>query len=208
MSNFSPAGGGPFDIPDATTPPEITDEIMKLCRQLDPTQVPVYVPVSPWGSSMMDRCFFNLPEKIGVDGGSIQHGWTIWERPGLLIEGEFHAVWVSPEGDLIDITPKKDGETEILFLPDGKRIWTGELIDNVRMPLVDNEITRRLIKSSKESFETRRRHYRGRTSGRNIGRDRTFTRILSRALRAVRRKLHARESRPPQSRQERALPLR
>jgi hypothetical protein len=109
----------------------------------------------------MDSCFFNLPEKITADSGSIQHGWALWERPGLLIEGEFHAVWVSSEGELIDITPKRDGEIEILFLPDSRRVWTGELVDNVRMPLVDNEITRRLIKSSKESFEIRKRHYKG-----------------------------------------------
>ena len=161
MSDFSSTGRGQLDIPDATTPPDISSEIMQICQQLDPTQLPVYVPVRPWESSRVDSCFFNLPEKIAVDGGGIQHGWTIWERPDLLVEGEFHAVWVSPEGELIDITPKRDGETEILFLPDSKRTWTGELVDNVRMPLIDNEITRLLIKSSKQSFEIRKKHYRG-----------------------------------------------
>ena len=161
MSSFSSASKGPFDIPDSTTPPEITDEIMQLCRQLDPSQTPRYVPVRPQAGSMIDSCFFNLPEKVAADGGSIQHGWTIWERPSLLIEGEFHAVWVSPGGEFVDITPKRDSEKEILFLPDSKRVWTGELVDNVRMPLINNEITRRLIKSSKESFEIKKRHYKG-----------------------------------------------
>ncbi len=110
---------------------------------------------------MLDCCFFNVPKKVTAEGGRIQYGWAIWERPGLLIEGEFHAVWVSPEGEFIDITPKRDGETEILFLPDGHREWTEELVDNVRMPLTDNEITRRLVKSSKESFEFKKRHYKG-----------------------------------------------
>lgn len=161
MSSISTARGGRFDIPDSTTPREITEEIMKLCRQLDPTQTPIYVPVRPPANSMVDSCFYNLPDKIKADGGSAQHGWTIWERPGLLIEGEFHAVWVSPEGEFIDITPKVDGETEILFLPDSRRVWTGELVDNVRMPLVDNEITRLLVKSSKEQFAIRQKHFKG-----------------------------------------------
>jgi hypothetical protein len=161
MSNFSSVAQGRPDIPDSTTPPEITDEIKSLCRRLDPSQTPVYVPVRPRAGSVMDSCFFNLPEKVAADGGSVQHGWTIWERPGLLIEGEFHAVWVSPEGEFVDITPKRDGEKEILFLPDNERVWTGELVDNVRLPLIDNEITRRLIKSSKESFESKKRHYKG-----------------------------------------------
>jgi hypothetical protein len=161
MNKFSSVIGPWPDIPVSTTPPKITDEITQLCRELDPTQIPAYVSVLPWETSMLDSCFFNLPEKVTAEGGSIQHGWTIWERPGLLIEGEFHAVWVSPDGDFIDITPKKDGEKEILFLPDSKRVWTDELVDNVRIPLVDNEITRRLIKSSKETFISKRRHYKG-----------------------------------------------
>lgn len=161
MHKLSSAGNGPIDIPISTTPSKITDEIRKLCRQLDATQVPAYVSVRPWGNSLRDRCFFNLPEKVAADGGSIQHGWTIWETPGLLIEGEFHAVWVSADGEYVDITPKRDGEKEILFLPDSERIWTGELVDNVRMPLIDNAITRRSIKSSKERFEIRKRSYDG-----------------------------------------------
>lgn len=148
-------------IPESTTPPAVTEQVLALCRKLDPSRTPAYVPVSPWERSIMDSCFFNIPEKIAADGGGVQYGWTIWERPGLLIEGEFHAVWVSPVGEFIDITPKRDGENKILFLPDSQRVWTGEPVDNVRMPLVDNEITRRLIKSSEESFELRKRHYKG-----------------------------------------------
>lgn len=161
MSSFSPTSKRSFDIPASTTPPEITEDVMRLCRLLDQSQTPVYVPVRPWAGSKVDSCFFNLPEKIAADGGGVQHGWTIWERPGLLVEGEFHAVWVSPAGELIDITPKKDGETEILFLPDVKRVWTGELVDNVRLPLVDNEITRRLVGDSKALFEVRKKHFKG-----------------------------------------------
>ena len=160
MNKLSSASNDPINIPNSTTPPKITDEITQLCRQLDPTQAPTYVSVRPWGRSMLDSCFFNLPEKVTAEGGSIQHGWTIWERPDLLIEGEFHAVWVSPDGEFIDITPKRDGEKEILFLPDSQRVWKGELVDNVRMPLVDNEITQRLVKSSKESFEIKKRNHK------------------------------------------------
>lgn len=57
-------------------------------------------------------------EKISHDGGSILFGWTIWEWPGVLLTAEFHAVWVSPNGDRFDITPKPQKETEIAFVPD------------------------------------------------------------------------------------------
>ena len=73
MSNFSSAGRGPFDIPDSTTPPEITDEIMQLCRQLDPSQTPMYVTVRPQAVSMMDSCFFNLPEKVAAVQRQLGH---------------------------------------------------------------------------------------------------------------------------------------
>jgi hypothetical protein len=54
-------------------------------------------------------------EKIKAEGGAIRFGWNIWEYAGVYLTAEFHAVWVDPSGNLIDITPKPDRETRIIF---------------------------------------------------------------------------------------------
>lgn len=107
----------------------------------------------------MDNCFYNLPDKVKIDSGRIQYGWTIWENPGLLLEAEFHAVWVSPANDFVDITQKTDGEKQILFLPDSKRVWQKEMVDNIRLPLVDNAYTRQLILAGEAYFRLRQKYW-------------------------------------------------
>ncbi|MEG2312584.1 hypothetical protein, partial [Brevundimonas sp.] len=62
-------------------------------------------------------CHFNVAEQINRAGGSRQHGWMIWYHETHL-SAEFHSVWVNDAGDYIDLTPRVDGEVEILFLPD------------------------------------------------------------------------------------------
>ena len=52
-------------------------------------------------------------------------GWQVWEWPGLYLEAEFHAVWRSPSGQLIDLTPKEMPIHKILFLEDPVRIYGG-----------------------------------------------------------------------------------
>src|ERR1700733_3018912 len=46
-----------------------------------------------------------IRERIRTRGGSIGFGWRLREWPGVLLTAEFHAVWVDPEGVLVDITP-------------------------------------------------------------------------------------------------------
>jgi hypothetical protein len=143
-----------------TTPIHITTKILEFCRSLDPNQTPVYVPVLPALGVRVDHCFYDIQKKIRIDGGHVQYGWTIWEKPEILIEAEFHAVWVSPENRLIDVTPKTDREQQILFLPDANRVWQGEPVDNVRFPLVDNAYTRHIIRYSEARFRLRKKYWR------------------------------------------------
>jgi hypothetical protein len=91
--------------------------------------------------------------KIDRDGGSIQHGWSIWERPGIFIEGIFHAVWISPDGTLIDVTPEVDNEKEILFLPDPVRIFDEQKfnrLNNIRMAILDHPLVHDFLKTVEE----------------------------------------------------------
>ena len=58
-------------------------------------------------------------EKARHDGGNTGFGWTIWEwRARVFLNAEFHAVWVLPDNELIDITSKPEGEARITFVSD------------------------------------------------------------------------------------------
>ena len=80
----------------------------------------------------------DVRRQVEEHGGSIQHGWTIWEWPGISAEGEFHAVWRKPDGQLLDVTQKKDGESRIVFAPDPKRVFEERRVPNIRMAIGRN----------------------------------------------------------------------
>lgn len=130
------------------TPPEITKHLIGLAAKVAPGQTPLYVPVHPEPGAQVNECFPNVKAKIEKNGGAIVHGWQLWEWPNVLVEAEFHAVWRSLDGNLIDITPKADGEEKILFIPDERRTYRGVSIDNVRIALRDDLLIHHFIKIS------------------------------------------------------------
>jgi hypothetical protein len=81
------------------------------------------------------HCFENVGRKIAQDGGRAQFGWTFHHRyveripgPGYLFLTH-HAVWHSPNGQMIDVTPYPDPKHHplapggnILFLLDDKAV--------------------------------------------------------------------------------------
>jgi hypothetical protein len=83
-------------------------------------------------------------------------GWTIWEWPSTMIEAEFHAVWRSPAGELIDVSPKGQGESVILFVeqPDATYDFSrpGKQRDNARRPLSSSADVRRFIELGEEFY--------------------------------------------------------
>ncbi len=145
--------------PRHTTPTQITTEIEYFFNEIVPSDKPVFVSVEPEHNSRVDHCFFNVPEKVALHGGSMQYGWIIWETPRILLDAEFHAVWRSPKNSLIDVSPKPDGEKRILFLSDANRVWEKEPVNNIRRPLIDNAYVRRLIRFSEAKFDLQKRHY-------------------------------------------------
>jgi hypothetical protein len=57
------------------------------------------------------QCFLNVWIQCNNEGGSSQCGWIIAEDPrNHFMEALFHAVWVSPTGKYIDVTPRADHE--------------------------------------------------------------------------------------------------
>jgi hypothetical protein len=112
--------------------PPISKHILKLGRQLDATGVPEYVTVEVQAECLPDRCFENVLRVVKQHGGSVQHGWSLRQKPHYA-EGEFYSVWRCLDGRLIDVTPSSDGRTQTLFLPDSKRVWEGEPVESQRL---------------------------------------------------------------------------
>lgn len=105
-----------------TTPRKITSAILLLCKEINPSETPVEVPVHPDRDAIVSECFNNVSGKVHSEGGSLLYGWTIWEWSRVFVEAEHHAVW-EKDGELVDITPKDNGESKILFLPDPSRTY-------------------------------------------------------------------------------------
>lgn len=88
-----------------------------MCRSIVFNSTPVFVDVIQETDAQINECFPNIVRKIDRDGGAIEYGGKIWEWPNILIEAEFHSVWIAPDGTYIDITPKIYGRKEPYSFP-------------------------------------------------------------------------------------------
>lgn len=129
--------------------------VKNLCNKLVPNGQPVELQVEATAHSIELDCMENVSKQIKKQGGSIQYGWQIWETlPGVMIEAEFHAVWVDEKNELHDITPKQiPGINRILFLPDESLKYEGKQIDNIRIPLKDDQLIRDFIGAAEKYIE-------------------------------------------------------
>lgn len=140
-----------------TTPKRISADIRRLCKRIARIDEPSFVDVRARSDSRADDCFIDAQRQVAEFGGNIQHGWMIWEWPGIMAEGVFHAVWRKPDGSLLDIARKTDGETRILFAPDQNRVFSGTRIDNVRYAIgTDSRIKEYIDVSEKYQRYVRR----------------------------------------------------
>ena len=120
------------------TPPKINDPILGFCKALSPL-APEYVNLKRVPGALEDECFPNVSGYVKTHGGSIQYGWTVWEKQYLYLEAEFHAC--VRDGDrLFDVTPKRDGEQTVLFLPDPVAVWDEKRVPNRFESLSDNPL--------------------------------------------------------------------
>jgi len=123
-----------------TTPSVISEEIHELCESITSACKPRYVPVRPVQDAILNDCFHNVERQVEAHRGEIVYGWAVWCWISVMVEAEFHAVWKSPNGELIDVTPKQHGEKEILFLEDTEARYEGRAPDNKRLPLREDPL--------------------------------------------------------------------
>ena len=82
-----------------------------------------------------DNCHFNVLVMCNYHGGGVINGWIIsQDTKNDFIEAQFHAVWSHPDGTLVDITPRKDGEKRLMFVLDELRQI--ELSDHEGIPAI------------------------------------------------------------------------
>jgi len=125
-------------------PSEITDKIRLLLSKIGSHEDPEYVQCRPNQNSPQNECFPLVDERVAADGGERILGWQIWQGQ-LLVEAEFHAVWKTPEGELIDITPKPIPLERILFVADYKAKYEGRQVNNIRINITGNPIVDEFI---------------------------------------------------------------
>lgn len=108
-----------------TTPEFVTSRIRAFLRQAGLEGPPVYLPFTLLDERYRSGfCFDNCAHAAKAGLGAIVFGWVIWDAAKFrFTEGEFHAV-LSTGSALLDITPRKDGEDKILFIPDPARVAT------------------------------------------------------------------------------------
>jgi hypothetical protein len=135
------------------TPRKIHPAIVSLAQAIAPGSAPGFVRCEPTVGLPRNECFGIVRRRVQEAGGSAVIGWTIWEWPTILIEAEFHAVWQSTEGELVDLAPHDPPETRVLFLPDPNRTYQGRQVDNVRRPLQQRPEIVELIRIHGALFE-------------------------------------------------------
>ncbi|RCS47656.1 hypothetical protein DTL42_14135 [Bremerella cremea] len=125
-----------------TTPRIVSDDIRAFCQSLVAGSTALFVDFVQVDGAVPDECFDNVDLLVTNQGGRPLLGWTIWEWEGALLEAEFHAVWEDDDGNLVDPTPKADGEQRILFLPDRSASDHGGVTPSRHYPLQEwDEVT-------------------------------------------------------------------
>ena len=126
------------------TPEEINENISKLLDRLKLKSEPVIVPVILEPNAKLENCFINVQEKVKNYGGKIIYGWALYQST-IICEAIRHAVWKSPDGNLVDITTTNFGFKKTMFIDDDLEYY-GQLIDSVRLNITGEKIIDDFIK--------------------------------------------------------------
>ena len=144
-------------IPDASDDAlvrKLIDAIRNNGGGISSSASPIIVPVKVENNSEINDCFVSVEKKIQRDGGNSILGWAL-RKEQFLMSAEFHAIWKSPQGEFLDITPKgflvPHGQDimistdKIMFVIAPHASYEGKQVPNVNInmsgnPLVDDII--------------------------------------------------------------------
>lgn len=138
-----------------TTPPANKPHVIQIAREAtgNPRALPVHVRCKPMPDAVRNECFATVQRMVESNGGQQVLGWAIWEVKGMFIEAEFHAVWQSTSGRLIDVAAHPVARKEITFVVDPNRVHTGYQVDNVRRALTKDPDVQRWLDLHRQFFE-------------------------------------------------------
>jgi hypothetical protein len=106
-----------------TAPAQINDVVARFAR-IALKGVAQWIDVEPLAGSKETECFDNVDKAIGPNGGKAIMGWIVWEKPGMWLEAEHHAIWEQADRTWRDVTPTVNGETRVVFVPDDEAVRT------------------------------------------------------------------------------------
>jgi hypothetical protein len=112
-----------YEVDEIALSHEIVPSIASAAVQAFAAELSPEPPVNVLLMDNIDDGLYGWPadgirERIRTRGGSIGFGWRLREWPCVLLTAEFHAVWVDPEGVLVDITPAVIAGETSAFVPD------------------------------------------------------------------------------------------
>lgn len=148
-------------------PPEITDLEFQFMKEINPfiekqgneTIGYSYILISSEASKFSQGyCQTNVAKKIAEAGGRALIGWRIWKSP-VLLEAEYHHLWVSPEGEIQEITPGNDTEEYILFVVDPNQEYNGYPVQNKRKILLDIPEVHKMIELQDKIYEIKKKNW-------------------------------------------------
>jgi len=124
-----------------------------LLERIAAKENPILVDVDTKEFSLPDECFQNVGKQISLSGGEVLHGWSLW-KTSLVIEAEFHAIWKSPDGNLVDVSKAPPGVSQITFVPTADFFWNGKRVDNIRLNATGNRLVDDFIRVFEIRYES------------------------------------------------------
>jgi hypothetical protein len=133
--------------------PNLQDSyVQAFCKNISEV-APALIKLKPLENATQNDCFMLVDQHIQEHGGSKVIGWAVWEWPKVMIEAEFHCAWKSPDGELIDISPRPKHFEETIFVTDNTKLYRGRQVNNIRRSLNSSLTTTKYIETANNIFK-------------------------------------------------------
>ena len=147
------------------TPTCISYQVLQLAHKLVPNSKPIFIPIQANPNAKLLECFQVTKGFVSKNSGEVVYGWRVWERPTVMLEAEFHAVWRSKEGQLTDVSYSNESGKTILFLIDPQRVYEGKQVNNYRQPRRQGKAIEQFINACNVEFNLKNRGKRAYENG-------------------------------------------